>query len=381
MAQRNRKDSPYGDLKKFASIIQEHRDELLKEWRERVRLLPAARDLDNPTLNDHIPHLFDALTQELTAGGTESVLDLQLHDSPKIHGGLRLRAGFDIVEVVAEYNILRELLSNIAERHNVDTTGDPNRILNRVVDRAVALAVDTYAKEKALEIQQRREEQLSFLIHDLKTPLSAIHAAGRILETSLAGDTLTGRLGNMLDIVRRNALRLNALITTASQEQYNLAASTAEQVKVAHREFDLWPVVQAMIWDLRALVENVPVQIINAVPENCVVYADPVLITQVFQNLLSNAIKYTAKGEITVGANTTEVNKVRCWVRDTGAGIPNDRLVKIFEKFETDPTKKGGMGLGLPIVKQIVEAHGGQIFVESEVGRGSTFSFTLPGGC
>jgi len=381
VAQRNRKDSPYGDLKKFASIIQEHRDELLKEWRERVRLLPAARDLDNPTLNDHIPHLFDALTQELTAGGTESVLDLQLHDSPKIHGGLRLRAGFDIVEVVAEYNILRELLSNIAERHNVDTTGDPNRILNRVVDRAVALAVDTYAKEKALEIQQRREEQLSFLIHDLKTPLSAIHAAGRILETSLAGDTLTGRLGNMLDIVRRNALRLNALITTASQEQYNLAASTAEQVKVAHREFDLWPVVQAMIWDLRALVENVPVQIINAVPENCVVYADPVLITQVFQNLLSNAIKYTAKGEITVGANTTEVNKVRCWVRDTGAGIPNDRLVKIFEKFETDPTKKGGMGLGLPIVKQIVEAHGGQIFVESEVGRGSTFSFTLPGGC
>ena len=132
------------------------------------------------------------------------------------------------MEVVAEYNILRELLSNIAERQNVDTTGDPNRILNRVVDRAVALAVDTYAKEKALEIQQRREEQLSFLIHDLKTPLSAIHAAGRILETSLAGDTLTGRVGNMLDIVRRNALRLNALITTASQEQYNLAASTAD---------------------------------------------------------------------------------------------------------------------------------------------------------
>ena len=335
--------------------------------------------LTGPSGNDCVR--FRSSRLALAAGTTESVLDLQLHDSPKIHGGLRLRAGFDIVEVVAEYNILRELLSNLAERQNVDITGEPNRILNRVIDRAVALAVDTYAKEKALEMQQRREEHLSFLIHDLKTPLSAIHAAGRILETSLAGDTLTGRVGNMLDIVRRNALRLNALITTASQEQYNLAASTAEQVKVAHREFDLWPVVQAMIWDLRALVENVPVQIINAVPENCVVYADPVLITQVFQNLLSNAIKYTAKGEITVGASPTEVNKVRCWVRDTGTGIPAERLVKIFEKFETDPAKKGAMGLGLPIVKQIVEAHGGQIFVQSEVGRGSTFSFVLPGGC
>ena len=109
--------------------------------------------------------------------------------------------------------------------------------------------------------------------------------------------------------------------------------------------------------------------------------ADPVLITQVFQNLLSNAIKYTAKGEITVGAEQTEVNKVRCWVQDTGSGIPQERIAKIFEKFETDPKQKGGMGLGLAIVKQIVEAHGGQIFVESEVGRGSKFSFALPGFC
>ena len=368
-------------LQKFAGIIQKHRSRLLKEWRDKVRLLPAARNLDTPTLNDHIPHLFDELTLALTAGQTESVLDLELHDSPKIHGGLRMRAGFDIVEVVAEYNILRELLSALAQKEHVDITGDPNQILNRVIDRAVALAVDTFAKEKALDIQQRREEQLSFVIHDLRTPLSAIHAAGRILETRLSEETKTGRVGNMLEIVRRNALRLNALVTTASQEQYNLAASTAQELKVAHREFDLWPLVQALIWDLRALVENVPVQITNIVPENCLMNADPVLITQVFQNLLSNAIKYTAKGEITVGAEQTEVNKIRCWVRDTGAGIPEERLAKIFEKFETDPKQQGGMGLGLAIVKQIIEAHGGQVFVESEEGRGSTFSFALPGLC
>src|SRR6266550_2667495 len=194
MARPNRNDKSKRHLKEFARIVQEHRDELLKDWRENIRRLPAARNLDTPTLNDHIPHLFDELTQALAEGDTESLLDLELHDGPRIHGGLRLRAGFDIVEVVAEYNILRELLSALAEKEHVDITGDPNRILNRVIDRAVALAVDTFAKEKALDIQQRREEQLSFVIHDLKTPLSAIHAAGRILETSLTEETKTERV-------------------------------------------------------------------------------------------------------------------------------------------------------------------------------------------
>ncbi len=379
MPQHSRLGPPTDQLKTFAEMVQRHRDELLAEWRRKVSLLPAAQNLDIPTLNDHIPHLFDELAIALTAGDTESVLDLQLHDSPKIHGGLRLRAGFDIVEVVAEYNILRELLSSLAEREGLDITGEPNRILNRVIDRAVALAVDTFAKEKALEIQQRREEHLSFVIHDLKTPLSAIQAAGRILETGLPEETKTGRVRNMLEIMQRNALRLNALVTSVSQEQHNLAASTAEEIKIARREFDLWALVQALIWDLRALVESVPVQLINTVPDNCIMYADPVLITQVFQNLLSNAIKYTTKGQITVGAEPTELNKLRCWVRDTGAGVPPERLPKIFDKFETDPKKKGGMGLGLAIVKQVVEAHGGQVSVESELGQGSTFTFVLPG--
>jgi signal transduction histidine kinase len=358
-----------------------HRDEILREWRKAVALLPAARNLDAPTLTDHIPHLFDELAQALIAGKADTLLELQLQDSPKIHGGLRLRAGFDIVEVVAEYNILRDLLAALAERKGIDITGDPNRILNRVIDRAVALAVDTFAKESALDMQQRREEHLSFVIHDLKTPLSAIHAAGRILEASLPEETKTSRVASMLEILRRNVVRLNSLVNNASEEQHNLASSTEEKIKATRSEFDLWPMVQALVWDLRALVETTPVQIINTVPESCVVVADSVLMTQVFQNLLSNAIKYTTQGQITIGAEQIGLNKIRCWVQDTGAGIPPERLSKVFDKFETDPEKRGGLGLGLAIVKQVIDAHDGQVFVESEIGRGSTFSFVLPGSC
>jgi signal transduction histidine kinase len=310
------------------------------------------------------------------AGHTESVLDLELEDSPQIHGSQRLRAGFDIVEVVAEYNILREILHGLALREHIEMSGEICRILNRVLDSAIALAVDTYAKEKALEMQRRREEHLSFVIHDLRTPLSAMHTAGQILEKALPSEVKTERVKNMLDLLQRNSDRVNALLRVAIQEQYNIAASVIAELKVEPRKFDLWPLVESLIHDLLPLSESSPIQIVNAVPADIVAFADAVLVNQLFQNLLSNAIKYTKSGQITIGAEFD--HSVRCWVTDTGTGIPSERLDKIFEKFETDPKQNGGQGLGLAIVKQIVEAHGGEITVESALGRGSTFTFTLP---
>jgi two-component system phosphate regulon sensor histidine kinase PhoR len=371
------KSSPDPNLQKFASTIQRRREQVLLDWRQQVRRLPAARNLDVPTLNDHIPPLLDELTEALGSGEYQSLLDLQLENSPKIHGSQRLRAGFDIVEVVAEYNILREILLALADTENVDIAGSPNRILNRVLDRAIALAVDTFAKERALEIQQRREEQLSFVMHDLRTPLAAIQTAGSILTTSLTSEAKTNRVTQMIEILRRNTARLNALLKVASQEQYNIATSTLDEIRVERREFELSPLVEGLIHDLSPLSENTPVRIVNVVPQDLVVSADALLMTQVFQNLLANAIKYTEAGQIAIGAEKKADGTVRCWISDTGSGIPADRLGKIFEKLESDPEWKGGLGLGLAIVKQVVAGHGGQVFVDSEPGRGSTFSFTI----
>src|SRR5262249_4394449 len=160
-----------------ADLIEHDSPRLLQIWRTEVRRLPAARELDVPTLNDHIPELLAELTAALKAGHTESVLEIELAGTPKIHGAQRLRDGVDIVEVVAEYNILKEILHGVAETERITVSGEPNRIINRVFDRGVAMAVDTYARQKAVEIQQRREEHLSFVMHDLKTPLSATYTA------------------------------------------------------------------------------------------------------------------------------------------------------------------------------------------------------------
>ena len=101
---------------------------------------------------------------------------------------------------------------------------------------------------------------------------------------------------------------------------------------------------------------------------------------QVCQNLLSNALRYTTQGQIVIGAQSIDEGQtVRCWVSDTGAGIEPDRLGRVFDKLETDAERKGGMGLGLASVKQVVEAHDGKVFVESELEKGSTFTFLIPG--
>ena len=137
--------------------------------------------------------------------------------------------------------------------------------------------------------------------------------------------------------------------------------------------------VEELIHDLQTLTEPKGIRARNEVPHDCSVFADPVLISQVFQNLLSNAIEYTAHGEIVVGASVCASEcVVRCCVRDTGRGIPEERIEKVFDKLETDREGRGGLGLGLAIVKQVVEAHGGQTSVRSKVGEGSIFEFTLP---
>jgi len=155
-----------------------------------------------------------------------------LADGPKIHGAQRLRDGFDIVEVVAEYNILKETLHSIADSEGIDVSGEPNRIINRVFDRGVAMAMDTYARQKAIEIQQRREEHLSFVMHDLKTPLFATYTAQSILENTLPQEAKSARVKDMLSLMRRNLQRLDGLLKTAAQQHFNLTAGATEELRL-----------------------------------------------------------------------------------------------------------------------------------------------------
>ena len=366
------------DLGQLATLIRQKHDELLAHWRQEVRLLPIAEHLDAPTLNNHIPDLLEELACELEAACDETLIEAHLKENPIIHGLDRLRIGFDVEEVVTEYNVLRDAIQTLAERHGIGLQGSAARIVNRVLDRAIGLAVKTYATQKALEVQQRREEHLTFVVHDLKSPLNAMWMATSLLKRKFPDEVKDEEAVLMLNTIHRNAERLNALIGKVLHEEANLDTITSLQLQ--RREVDLWPLVEALINDLQPLAQNSDTSITNTIPKDLIVIADAHLLSQVFQNLLSNAIEYTPGGKIMIGARRESANDVvECWVIDDGAGIPEERIDHVFERLETDPEKAGGTGLGLAIVKEVVEAHGGQVTVESKLKEGTTFRFTLPG--
>jgi len=365
------------ELDKLTTLIRQERNALLVGWRQQVRELPSARQLDIPTLNDHIPGLLDELAAALQSKSDQTIPEALSESSATAHGLQRLQDAFDIEEVVAEYNVLRGCIHDLADDNGLNLQGKCFHTINRVFDHAIGLALQSYATQRALEVQHRREEYLAFVAHDLRTPLNTISLAGKVLERMFPMGGTSDETAQMLKALRRSVQQLEGLVSKVLEENTNL--QTEIGVKLERREFDLWPFVEALIHDIHPVAGTSSTALINKVPYDLVLYADASLLRRVFQNLIANAIKYTPRGEIIIGARELIAEgAVESWVSDNGAGIPQEFLEKVFDKSETDPGNEGGMGLGLAIAKTFIEAHGGALNVESQEGVGSTFRFSLP---
>lgn len=366
------------DLDRLAALIEREHDALLSRWRAQVRELPVARHLDVPTLNDHIPGLLEELSTALRSTSGQTIPEALAEGSAPAHGLQRLQDAYDIEEVVAEYNILRGCIHDLADTEGVNLQGKPFHTVNRVFSQAIGLALQTYSTERALEVRRRREEYLSFVAHDLRTPLFAISLAGRVLELKTKDRGVDSETSRMLNALRRNVRQLEALVDRVLAENEGL--ETELGVRLERREIDLWPVVEALVHDLHPVAGRGGTQLLNEVPDDLVAYADAALLRRIFQNLVANAIRYAPRGVVTIGARSLGTGGgVECTVADDGAGIPEEFVARVFDKGETDPEAEGGAGLGLAIVKTFIEAHGGNVTVESRLGAGTTFRFTLPG--
>jgi two-component system phosphate regulon sensor histidine kinase PhoR len=226
------------------------------------------------------------------------------------------------------------------------------------------------------QLEHTREEFVANVSHELRTPLSLIKG---YVETLLDGARNNPEVAErFLKIIERNTQRLDLLI----QDLLTISALESERIKLNLQPLELRALVEKIFTDLNAKAENKNVQLVNEMPE-LTATVDANRIDQVLANLVDNAIKYgRAEGHVTVGGKKLDDGKLEMFVRDDGPGIPAESLDRVFERFyRVDKARsrdQGGTGLGLSIVKHIVQAHGGEVWVKSELGKGATFFFTLP---
>ena len=223
-----------------------------------------------------------------------------------------------------------------------------------------------------------RDETVGVVAHDLRNPVSAIKMLAAALMTGSEWEALSGERKERVRLIREAALQMDRLI----QDLLDVTRVESGRLAINPEPLTTVALLDGALQTLRPLVEQAGLTLSTEVPSALPkVSADPERVGQVLSNLIGNAIKFTsAGGDIHVSASVQDA-MVRVSVRDTGSGIAREQLPHLFERYwEGTPSliRAKGAGLGLPISKGIVGAHGGQLWVESEPGKGATFHFTLP---
>lgn len=228
------------------------------------------------------------------------------------------------------------------------------------------------------KLERNREEFVANVSHELRTPLSLIKG---YTETLLDGAKDNPEVSiKFLQTIDRNAERLKLLI----EDLLTISELESGRIRLHLQAVALKPLVAKLCEDFKPRAASREVTLISEMPD-LTAMADSDRVQQVLSNLVDNAIKYGgSEGTVTIRGQMAEDGKIELCVADNGPGIPEDARERIFERFyrvdKARSREQGGTGLGLSIVKHIIQNHGGKVWVESEMGKGSRFYVTLPQG-
>ncbi len=238
---------------------------------------------------------------------------------------------------------------------------------------------ELYAQEK--ELRQNLEEEMAWrvdftraLVHELKTPLTPILAAGEMLQDEVHEAPLL----KLIDNIRRSASTMSTRIDTL----LDLARGEMDMLELDYTKVDIMKLVNQVYDEMSPMAARQNLSITADFPTSLPqVWADEGRLEQVMTNLLTNAFKWSPdEGQVIFKAMTTD-DGLRVEVKDNGPGIAKENQNKIFEAYyrvQSNTPRIGGLGLGLALCKTIIETHKGKIGVDSEEGKGSTFFFTIP---
>ena len=249
------------------------------------------------------------------------------------------------------------------------------RLAEEVARRAALALENSRLYKMARDAIGARDEVLGVVAHDLRNPLASIQLRAEMILDGLSPESRVRVESSVQGILRSSerATRLLEDLLDVRRAQVGRLTLRREPVSATRMLVEL---VEAQRPLLSAAKLDLELELPPTLPT---LWADRDRVIQVFENLLANAMKFTPRGgRVTIGARE-DAGRVIFWVADTGPGIPPDELSHLFDRYwQARDADRRGMGLGLAIAKQVVEAHGGEIWAESRVGRGTTFYFTIP---
>ena len=348
----------------------------------RLRLVEG----QSPVKVNCVNRLADGLASLTKETPSLVLLDLNLPDSHGAETFRRLMEHAPNVPVVVLSGQDDEVLAMKAVHHGVQDYLVKSNISSKNLERAMRYAVERQALLRSLEIAQKQQLEfknqfLSHVSHELRTPLTCIHQYVSLLVDGLAGP-LAPDQADHLKTVLKSVNQLHAMIRDL------LEATRAEsgKMRVEPRCIALAELIQQAAAMLRPTADEKKVGLEIGLDQRLpLLHADPDRILEVLINLADNAIKFTPPdGAVMIQANMVDADPgcVYISVSDTGRGIGPEAKALIFERLYQDPdsvdNNRSGLGLGLFISREIVRLHEGRIWVSSEPGQGSTFTFTLP---
>ncbi len=250
------------------------------------------------------------------------------------------------------------------------------------LDNARSYEVEREALKEMREADRLKTQFLANMSHELRTPLNSIIGFSRVILKGIDGP-ITDLQNQDLTAIHNAGQHLLGLIN----DILDISRIDAGKMELAFEEVDMRNLIQSVASTALGLIKDKPIRLSQFIPDDMpLARADPIRTRQVLLNLLSNAAKFTESGSIVIEAklqtSPDDYPEIVVSVSDTGSGIPSEHFPKLFAEFsqvDASPTRRtGGTGLGLSICKRLIEMHGGRIWVDSILGKGSTFYFTLP---
>jgi signal transduction histidine kinase len=332
---------------------------------------------------DWVERLAPALDR-LAGGGVDVVLlDLSLPDSSGLGTLSAVTTAAPTVPVVVLTGLDDDAADTAALQGGAQDYLVKRWMEPEVLARSIRLAIERHRLRREFEaLQAERLETrgrfLSHVSHELRTPLTAIYQYACLIRDGLGGP-VTGEQLDYLGVILRNAKSLTDMIGDL------LEATRAENGKlsISTRPTPLERIVDEAVRTMEGSAAAKGMTLTASVPSDLpAVVADPGRIGQVIRNLVDNAVKFTPRGGSISISGREDGGMVEVSVTDTGDGIAPDGVDRIFDRLHQEDgfsdAGRAGLGLGLYLCREIVHGHGGRIWVESELGRGSTFRFTLP---